>query len=109
MKQFTLVSIAAVVVGTLLASSLGSDKNSSKKVLTPLLKEELKTAPKIYAPMFFNTITPTCPAIIVADTRYLAQAEDQGFIVTEHCTSCGLGALYEKENQKVCSYCEAVF
>ena len=116
MKNVPILTLAVtglIATTTLLVTSLGSDKSVSKKdVLTPALKEQLKTAPKIYAPSisYPNPTSPVCPASVGAERYAVAQASNQSeFVTTEHCTKCGLGALFEKENQKVCSYCQEIF
>jgi hypothetical protein len=101
----TLAVTGLVATTTLLVTSLGSEKGVHKKdIMTPALREQLKTAPKIYAPT--PPSSPVCPASVGAERYTVAQAADQTeFVTTAHCTKCGLGALFEQENQMVCSYC----
>ena len=74
-------------------------------------KEEIvlpKESTKIYKPVL-NQISPTCPSAEYQLATF-RQAEGQLPLQnTEHCTKCGLGALYEKDEKKVCSYCETAF
>lgn len=64
---------------------------------------------KIYAPYTVPT-SPTCPSAEYQLAYTLKQAEGQTISIhTEHCSRCSLGALYEKDDKKVCTYCETAF
>ena len=63
---------------------------------------------KVYKPSSPAT-APTCPS---AEYQLAAnrQAEGQvGMVHTEHCPKCNMGALYSKNEHKVCTYCEQIF
>lgn len=85
--------------------------NTLKEKQLPAAKEEInipEESIKIYKPVFSPT-APTCPSAEYQLASF-RQAEGQsGFVHTEHCSKCNMGALYEKEGKKVCTYCETAF
>ena len=94
--QITLITSCLIFTGV---NTLNNNKLSSKEEIT------LPDTPKLYKP-YFNTVSPTCPSTEyqVAVSR---QAEGQlPLMHTEHCSKCSMGALYEKEDKKICTYCE---
>lgn len=105
-----IIYIAAISFSCALfvSGTKSEDQHPLPKVeINPQLKQELEKAPRIFTPPT-NPGIPYCPA--VGDTRYIAQAESQDLnTLTEHCTKCGIGALFAKGDGKACSYCEAVF
>ena len=97
--NITLITASLIFTGinTLKEKSLKPEK---EEITLPEGKE-------IYTP-YFSPSAPTCPS----GEYQLAsrQAEGQSLIVqTEHCPKCSLGALYEKEGKKICTYCESNF
>jgi hypothetical protein len=79
------------------------------KTLKPAKEEIIPAeAPKIYKPVW-TPAAPFCPSSEY-QLATLRQAESQsGSVHTEHCTKCNMGALYEKNEKKVCTYCESTF
>jgi hypothetical protein len=79
------------------------------KTLKPAKEEIIPVdAPKIYKPVW-TPAAPFCPSSEY-QLATLRQAESQsGSVHTEHCTKCNMGALYEKNEKKVCTYCESTF
>jgi hypothetical protein len=79
------------------------------KTLKPAKEEIIPTeAPKIYKQVW-TPAAPFCPSSEY-QLASLRQAEGQsGSVHTEHCSKCNMGALYEKNEKKVCTYCESIF
>jgi hypothetical protein len=79
------------------------------KTLKPAKEEIIPIeAPKIYKP-YLTPTSPTCPSGEYQLVHF-RQAEGQsGVVHTEHCSKCNMGALYERDEKKVCTYCETNF
>jgi hypothetical protein len=79
------------------------------KALKPAKEEVIPAeSPKIYKPIL-TPVAPFCPSSEY-QLATLRQAEGQsGSVHTEHCSKCNMGALYEKNEKKVCTYCESTF
>lgn len=102
-----------IITTTIIATSLlltGINTLNKNYIIKPV-KEEVPFEDniKIYKPIF-TPLSPTCPSAEYQLVSMNRQAENQlGIVHTEHCAKCNMGALYQKEDKKVCTYCEYSF
>ena len=95
-----------IITSSIIFTGINTLDNKSLKPA----KEEIipSEAPKIYKPVW-TPAAPFCPSSEY-QLATLRQAEGQsGSVHTEHCSKCNMGALYEKNKKKVCTYCESIF
>jgi hypothetical protein len=104
MKRFT--TIALLTTGVLLMG-LSVPYTST---LTPA-KEELKLNEILKDSKTYLSppAAPFCPSAeyqVTLVNKTVAEGQNM-FVDTQHCPKCRMGAIYEKEGVKICTYCES--